>query len=379
MRTRHLYFVQTGATGVTGGIAALNLNVLHALVDLPEECAIKLHVLSYMERDEDRPDFLPPRVEFVGYRKNKGALATRLVRASLRRPVFLFDHVTLALPVLPFAATGWVDTLIYAHGSEAWREVRTTSQWSFRQAELCLTNSYFTLRKMQERVSGFRGKACPLGLSPRFELNSRIPEPDGEPIRLEAVSGEVCPLDDRVLLLVGRMLTSEEGKGHRALLRALPNLLETEPRVQLVFPGQGNEIKELKQMARQLEVGEHVFFPGFVSEELLTRLYRRCFAYAMPSQQEGFGLVYLEAMNYGKPCIGCVDDGAEDIIVDGKTGLLINDRSDTEEVTKKIRRLLNNPEEAARMGRKGFERLHEQFTARQFQKRLKEAIGPYLN
>ncbi len=51
---------------------------------------------------------------------------------------------------------------------------------------------------------------------------------------------------------------------------------------------------------------------------MLEQLYSQCYAFVVPSKQEGFGLVHLEAMNFGKPCVGCFDDGAADVNVDGE-------------------------------------------------------------
>ena len=98
----------------------------------------------------------------------------------------------------------------------------------------------------------------------------------------------------------------------------------------------------------------------------------------MPSRQEGFGLVYLEAMNFGKPCLGCRDDGAEDVIVHEETGLLVNDPKDAKELAAALRRLLSDFEEAREMGRRGFERLHQRFTAAHFQQRLREQFAKIL-
>ena len=98
----------------------------------------------------------------------------------------------------------------------------------------------------------------------------------------------------------------------------------------------------------------------------------------MPSKQEGFGLVYLEAMNFGKPCVGCFDDGAEDVIVHEQTGLLVRDPNDAQELLGVLRRLLSEPERARQMGSQGFARLHERFTAAHVQQRVYENIARVL-
>jgi glycosyltransferase involved in cell wall biosynthesis len=98
----------------------------------------------------------------------------------------------------------------------------------------------------------------------------------------------------------------------------------------------------------------------------------------MPSTQEGFGLVYLEAMNYAKPCVGCRAAGAADVIVDGETGFLVEGPIDRREMLTVLRRLLADPVRAQAMGRRGLERLHRSFTAHHYQQRVKAAIAGVL-
>lgn len=375
-RYRPLVFAMTGAHGLCGGIAAANRNVLRALAGLAEDNGTPLHVLSLLERAEDHPP-QGDGFEYRAFAGDKLGFSKALLRLSLHRPTICFDHVTLALPVLPLAATGFLRTVIFAHGSEAWRHVRQTSRWSFRHATLTLTNSEFTLRKMQERIGRFCGQACPLGLAPEFDGGGSAPAPVG-PLSLQAADGRQRPLGDRVLLLVGRLDPREMGKGHEPLLNVLPDLLQEHSRIQLVFVGSGEKARDVTEAARRLGVAHAVFLPGQVSVEQLKRLYRHCYAFTMPSRQEGFGLVYLEAMSFSRPCLGCSEDGAEDIIVHGETGLLVRDPDNREELLVALRSLVADPDWARVLGENGLLRLRERFSAEAHQHRVREKLAPLL-
>lgn len=353
-----------------GGIASATLNVLQALATLTSVHDGRLSVLSVLDPSDDRPAFLPRSVRFRGCEGSRLTYVTSILRAAADRPLLCFDHVRLALPVLPLAAAGLARTVIFAHGSEAWSRVRPTSRWSFRAATLCLTNSEFTLRKMREHLGRFHGAACPLGLSPEFSLNADVPGDATTPIDLAAVDGRPHRLGDRVLLMVARMHPTEGGKGHDLLIEALPELLREFPDVQLVCPGPGAARAARAERARRIGVGSSVFMPGEVSTETLAALYQRSYAFVMPSRQEGFGLVYLEAMNYARPCLGVRDQGAEDVIVDGETGILLRNPDDRAELLGALRGLLQDPAEARRLGRAGFRRLHATFTAAHHQARV---------
>jgi phosphatidylinositol alpha-1,6-mannosyltransferase len=289
-----------------------------------------------------------------------------------------FDHVTLALPVLPFAVLGRVRTVVFAHGSEAWRRVRRSSRWSFRHASLTLTNSEFTRRRML--ACGVKGRivACPLGLSPEAPLNDSIPPPAALPVELEAADGSRRPLGPHMLLLVARMHSGERQKGHDELLHAWPAVRREFPDAQLVFAGPGDDRLRLAEKSVAAGIASSVFLPGRVPAGTLSRLFQRCVAHVMPSRQEGFGLVHLEAMNFGKACVGCRHDGAADVIVDGVTGLLAENPDDPDELAGLLCRLLGDAGYAARLGAAGFARLHGQFTARHVQERLVRMIGELL-
>jgi glycosyltransferase involved in cell wall biosynthesis len=84
------------------------------------------------------------------------------------------------------------------------------------------------------------------------------------------------------------------------------------PQVQLQFPeaqlriiGRGDDMPRLQSMARGLGVlGRGVEMLGFVTDQELSQELSHCRLFALPSTQEGFGLVYLEAMANGRPCLG---------------------------------------------------------------------------
>lgn len=377
-RRNHIVFAMTGAERVPGGIAALNLNVIPALDRLAVQKDRVLQVFSLLEADADRPSTLPDRAEFRGFAGSKKDFGMALQKAALHASLVTFDHVALALPLLPLAVARAVTTTIFAHGSEAWRKPHRTSRWSLRAAKLCLANSAYTLRRLHEHLNGINGAVCDLGLSPRFALHDAVPAPPERPIALRAVDGREREIGEKSLLLVGRIDPDERGKGHYALVKALPRLREKHPNVQLVFPGPGDGRESVAHTAGRLGVDDAVFMPGFVDVDVLQHLYRRCYAYTMPSRQEGFGLVYLEAMNYGKPCLGCYEDGAEAIIIDGETGILIPDPKSTGELIHRLDALLSNPDGAREMGRRGFERLHERFTAEHVQQRILNHLEPLI-
>ena len=98
-----------------------------------------------------------------------------------------------------------------------------------------------------------------------------------------------------------------------------------------------------------------------MDEDRLNDLYRRCDVFVAPSRYESFGLIYLEAMNYAKPVIGCRAGGPEDIIEDGDTGLLVPPQ-DPGVLADAIIQLVSSPDQRREMGLAGRRRLLDRYS-----------------
>jgi phosphatidyl-myo-inositol dimannoside synthase len=94
---------------------------------------------------------------------------------------------------------------------------------------------------------------------------------------------------------------------------------------QLTIVGDGPTRPALQKLASKLSVADRVSFTGAVDDSTLEKIYRGSDLFVLPSTQEGFGLVYAEAMAYGLPCIGARGCGSEDAIIDGTTGRLVDE------------------------------------------------------
>lgn len=245
---------------------------------------------------------------------------------------------------------------IFIHGIEAWRPLTNAQTSVLKGAALRVANSSFTARRVLALHPAIGSVLeCPLALT----------DPPGSPPPASISPG----LGPHVVLLVARMSASERYKGHDELLEAWPMVLAQRPDARLVFAGDGDDAGRLKEKAAALGVGSTVVFTGFVSQAELLGLYRDAAVFAMPSRGEGFGLVYLEAMSHRLPCIGASDDAASEIIEDGLTGFLVEQRN-RDALASRLVTLLTDPVLRAAMGERGFGRLRDHFSYERFAKRI---------
>jgi phosphatidylinositol alpha-1,6-mannosyltransferase len=190
----------------------------------------------------------------------------------------------------------------------------------------------------------------------------------GLPARaVEAATTAAAP----AALIVGRLAADEGYKGHALLLEAWPRVLERHPDAQLWIVGDGDDRQRLESLAVRLGLRDVVTFMGRVSDRELDALYRRSRFFVMPSRDEGFGLVFLEAMRVGKACIGAAG-AASEIIEHGVTGLIV-DPARPEDVYAAVVRLFDEPETCETFGRAGAARFRAEFTDAMFRARFAAA------
>lgn len=162
--------------------------------------------------------------------------------------------------------------------------------------------------------------------------------------------------EDRLIGIAGRM-TSQ--KGHDLLFHALRRLVPRFPRLRCLIIGDGPLEPWLKWQAQELGLTSHCIFTGARSDvaDLLSVLDIA----VLPSRSEGLPFVLLEAMALGKPVVATRVGGNAEVIEDGKTGLL-TPPEDSDAIADAIAFLLAHPDEAARMGELGRQRVREQFS-----------------
>ena len=148
-------------------------------------------------------------------------------------------------------------------------------------------------------------------------------------------------------------------KGIELNLRALARLAEAGvPWQTYTVVGDGPERLRLEKLARNLGIASRVRFAGRLPHREALREIARADIFSLPSWQEAFGVVYLEAMACGKPVIGCWEQGANDIVRHGIDGLLVAPR-DLEDLTEAMKRLVENEEFARELGKSAKSRAGE--------------------
>jgi teichuronic acid biosynthesis glycosyltransferase TuaC len=148
------------------------------------------------------------------------------------------------------------------------------------------------------------------------------------------------------ILSVGRLVPD---KGHELVLRAVAELAPHYPHLRYEIIDDGPERSRLVALSHELKIAERVEVFGRQSRRAVAEAMQRCSVFALPSQDEAMGCVYLEAMATGKPIIGCRHQGIEEIVRHGENGWLIQP-GNLQEMVQAITVLLKNNALRKRIG-----------------------------
>lgn len=165
---------------------------------------------------------------------------------------------------------------------------------------------------------------------------------------LDKMPSKLSKLDSKNLVAIGRL--SKE-KGFDDLLKLFKKISIKHPDWKLNIIGDGMEKNNLLDLAKELKLGDKVVFHGYQNKDYINNILLESSIYVMTSHTESFGLVLIEAMSYGVPCISYTSaQGANEIISDGETGYLIKNRSE-DEMIEKIELLIENEKLRNKLGK----------------------------
>ncbi len=253
--------------------------------------------------------------------------------------------------------------ILFTHGVEVWQPLRGLKGWAFRKAEVICAPSQYTRRKVIElqQVPEKRVRCLPWGLDPNFAQvafsNKALPLPDS------------FPSDGEVILSVGRLSAMEQYKGMDTLIEALPLILEDFPNAYLVIVGDGDDRPRLEALAVEKGVAKQVCFLGWLEEADLCACYAHSTLFAMPSRGEGFGLVFLEAMAFGKPVIAADRGGPLDFLQEGQNGFLVP-YGDVNRLKEVVTYLLQDKEAGEQIGSRARQMVLSRYLFEHFQQRF---------
>ncbi len=310
-------------TGAPGGIGRVEQLVAEAVHD-PDHSPARESIAIWRRR---HPDYLlMGAIESLAVASpataGDGPLYVReLVRAirHVRPTYILYTHINLARPA------PWLRTLghparygVWTYGVEVWPRLSWLHRHALSNAAVVMSISHDSVRRTIETqgAPASRTRLIPLSLPADMFAAASASGQAREPGRI---------------LTVSRLAKTEGGKNIDRLIAAMATVRERVPEAKLVVVGDGDDRERMESFARDLGLTKAVDFTGRISDDELRAQYGRADVFALPSEKEGFGLVFVEAMLAGTPVVGLAKGGPLDIIRDGIDGRLLSDVAELED------------------------------------------------
>jgi phosphatidylinositol alpha-1,6-mannosyltransferase len=363
--------------GISQFMYALMRNVRSARINV---AAIALKTPGWAEFDRDQ-DFPIHRISPVAGRphhpKRMKFLTHQYVRElSMTAPT---DFVVCNHGSLWLMTAAWINRRlhgtpygVFLHGTDVLEARQRRSarfyEWLLRQANQVFPNSRITA-----------DAAVAAGVTP---ANLTIVHPCVNPEHFTptvppgTLRRQLGVRDEPLVLTVARLVPS---KGIDVLIDAMPTVLQADPSVHYAIVGDGPSRSTLEAQVVRLELQERVFFLGSQTLAQMPNVYQDASVFALTPRElnsgssEAFGLVYLEANLLELPVIAANVGGVRDAVVNGINGLLVPPEA-PDAAAQAILTLLQNPADAANLGKQGRARAVAEFSCSTAAARFLDAL-----
>jgi glycosyltransferase involved in cell wall biosynthesis len=334
-----------------GGIENFNKTFLSAL----DSFNIKITSLSVYDKESKT---IYKNIDFKNFNENKVRASMYLLNNIYKVEKLIVAHINL----LPIAIIGKVinpklKIYLSIYGIEVWKKLPYLYRVFLDKIELLsistyTTNIFIKYNNLVDKQIYYLPPCTNVNIDNRFD--------------------NVYEKSEFNILSVARLDSNDSYKGIDSVIKTIPSLIRDIPNLKYTIVGKGDDKERLEQLAKDLKVEKYVEFKGFV--ECIEPYYQYCDIFALPSRGEGFGIVYIEAMKYKKPCIACDEGGQTDIVIDNKTGFLCR-YDDIECLKYKILKLYQNEKMKNEFGENGYKYLVDNFTFDKFKDRLREILN----
>ncbi|AKO52759.1 glycosyl transferase family 1 [Marinobacter psychrophilus] len=246
----------------------------------------------------------------------------------------------------------------YVHGEDVEvaltsRELKLLTRLVMQRVERIVANSQNSRRILTEKWHLPEHKV--VVMTPGVDVDKFTPSPSSQPLQKW--------VGKRVVLTVGRL---QQRKGQDMMIRALPALEAQFPDLYYCIVGDGAEREPLARLATELGVSHMVEFVGEIDDAEMVEHYRHCDLFALPNRRignddEGFGMVLLEAQACGRPVLAGDAGGTGETLVAEKTGVIV-DCTEPEPLVKAVKALLSDMPRIDNMGSNGRVHMEQNFS-----------------
>lgn len=346
MPLKKVLFLTLKVFGFTGGIEKVCRTICRALYDLSEaELADPMTYCMY-DQSYNRDSRYLKKQQYKGFGGNRKFFVVQSILTGLQSDVVILSHINL-LSVAYLIKRLRPKTKVYliAHGIEIWRKLPEAKIKALKRLDKIIAVSHFTAEQIKKthHIDGQKIEVLNNCIDPFYHFPSIFAKP--EPL----LHRYGLRKDQVILMSLSRLVATEKYKGYDNTIAILPRLVKDNPNLVYLLAGKSDEEEHarLDLLIERYQIRDHIKLIGFVDEAEVTDHFLLSDVFIMPSQKEGFGIVFIEAAASGLRVVAGNKDGSVDALKNGELGHLVDpDNLDEIETTlKKILVSLPNQQE----------------------------------
>jgi len=340
-------FVSLMTYSKVGGIETFNKYFIEAL----KENKIETKVLSLHDNFND--DYIK------SYSSNKLLFIKDILLEINRYDIVVWSHVNLLPIFLLSKYFTKAKHILITHGIEVWQKLDFIKNSAIKKIDKILTVSNYTKNKIVEL----------------FDIENQKIDIFPNCIKLKNKSSKLNPYKQGFNILT--ILRLDESYKLQSILNILDAIkMLNDEEIYFTIIGKGNRQDYIKEEIIKRNLENKVDLKGFIKDTATYLEY--CDIFTLISDREGFGIVYLEAMEYCKPCFSAKNCGSSDVVIDEHNGYSFK-VNDIDTLVEKIKLLKNNKDLKDKLGQNGNKLLLEKFTFERYKENQKNMLEELVN
>lgn len=308
---------------VRGGIEQVSKNWLYTLNRFFNNDIVNVTSLYDYSSDAKYID----ADKFKGYSGNKIQFIINSVLCGIKSDVNIFSHIHLSIIALSIRLFNRKTKIVFQlHGIEVWRELSFIQKFSLRISDQIICVSEYTKNVVLNKYPELSNKTIVLNnsLDPYHQSGFNIGS------RVEFRDNLSLDLNDKLLISVGRLNSSESYKGYDKVIESLSTLGIKNVYYHIIGKYDSFEFDRVSHLILKYNLQENVKLIGYIDDTALENYLNAADVFVMPSKGEGFGIVFIEAMSKGLRVLAGNMDGSIDAVKNFSESKLVHPDSISE-------------------------------------------------
>ncbi|MBK0382085.1 glycosyltransferase family 4 protein [Pedobacter sp. SD-b] len=336
---KKILFVSLRCFNLTGGIENVCKNICYHYNQEHLDAQIAFSMISLYDHLPDE-HYIESKL-FKGFEGRRISGFFSSIKSGIQQDLVILSHINLSpIGLMIKLLNPKTKVVLWAHGIEIWRPINIVKKTFLKKVDQIIAVSRFTATSVTSwhHVNPEKVLVIPNSLDPLYQFPEIIDTK-------EKVYGQYhLKKEFPIFMAVCRIKSSEKNKNYDQVIQCLAQMKKGGLPAYYFLCGKYEEaeLNRLKKLAVSLDFVENLMMPGFLSNDEIINIQQAADAFVLPSDKEGFGLVFIEAQAAGLNVLSGDKDGSVDAVIPTKYNKTI-DPQNIKELTSALTEFYKNP------------------------------------